>query len=142
MRPYLLAAPFLLLSSAALAAPAAPKGEIEIPPEMSDPRFLDRLMDMSDALSKAFLDLKVGEIEAVAEGRQPTAEDRNRNVAEIARISPQELDRQIAQARPQVEAATKALARELPKISRQLSDVARALKRAADNMPRPYDPRP
>ena len=142
MRLYLLAAPLLLTASAAIAAPGQPEPAIEIPPEMTDPHFIDRLMGMSDALSKAFLDLRVGEIEAAAEGRQPNAEDRNRTVGQVVQISPQELDRQIAEARPQVEAATQALARELPKISRQLSELARSLQRAADNMPQPYNPHP
>jgi hypothetical protein len=108
---------------------------------MTDPQFIQRLMDMSDALSKAFLDLRVGEIEAAAEGRQPTAEDRNRTVGQVVRISPQELDRQIAEARPQVEAATQAFVRELPKITRSLSKAAKALQQAADNMPRPVPDR-
>jgi len=142
MRVYLLAAPLVLTASAAFAAPPPPPPEapIEIPPQMTDPHFIDRLMDMSDALSRAFLDLKVGEVEAAAEGRPATAADRDRTVGQVVRISPQELDRQIAEARPKVEAATQALARELPRISRSLSDAARALKRAADNMPQPYDP--
>jgi hypothetical protein len=109
---------------------------------MTDPRFIDRLMDMSDALSKAFLDLKVGEVEAAAVGRPATAADRDRTIGQVVRISPQELDRQITEARPKVEAATQALARELPKISRQLSELARSLQRAADNMPQPYNPHP
>jgi hypothetical protein len=141
MRPYQIAAPLLLASTAALAAPREPNPRIEIPPEMTDPQFIQRLMDMSDALSKAFLDLRVGEIEAAAEGRQPTAEDRNRTVGQVVRISPQELDRQIAEARPQVEAATQAFVRELPKITRSLSKAAKALQQAADNMPRPVPDR-
>ena len=141
MRLYLIAAPLLMVASSAFAA-LPPEPEIQIPPEMTDPQFIDRLMDMSDALSEAFLNLRVGDVEAAAEGRQATTADRNRTVGQIVRISPQELDRQIADARPKVEAATQALARELPKITRSLSDVAKALKRAADNMPQPYNPRP
>ena len=136
MRLSCLAAPLFLASSAALAAPA-PQSQIEIPPEMTDPQFIHRLMSMTDALSKAFLDLRVGEIQAVAEGRPATAADRNRTVGEIARISPQELQRQIAEARPQVEAATQAFVRQLPEITRSLSQVANALERAAANMPQP-----
>jgi hypothetical protein len=144
MRLYPIVAPLLLTASAAFAAAPLPPPEssIEIPPQKKDPHFNDRLMDMSDALSKAFLDLKVGEVEAAAEGRPVTAADRDRTVGQVVRISPQELDRQIAEARPKVEAATQALARELPKISRSLSEAARGLKRAADNMPQPYDPNP
>ena len=142
MRLYLLAAPLLLASTATLAAPRQPEPQIEIPPEMTDPKFIHQLMNMTDALSKAFLDLRVGEIQAVAEGRQATAADRNRTIGQIARISPQELDRQMAEARPKVEAATQAFARELPKLSRSLSEVAGTLQRAVDNMPQPYDPNP
>ena len=136
MRLSCLAAPLFLASSAALAAPA-PQSQIEIPPEMTDPQFIHRLMCMTDALSKAFLDLRVGEIQAVAEGRPATAADRNRTVGEIARISPQELQRQIAEARPQVEAATQAFVKQLPEITRSLSQAANALERAAANMPQP-----
>jgi hypothetical protein len=142
MRLYLIAAPLVLTASAAFAAPSPPEPPIEIPPQMTDSHFIDRLMDMSDALSKAFLNLKVGEIEAAAAGRQPTAADRDRTVGQAVRLSPQELERQMAEARPRMEAASQALARELPKISRSLSEVARTLKRAADNMPQPYDPNP
>jgi len=136
MRLSCLAAPLFLASSAALAAPA-PQSQIEIPPEMTDPQFIHRLMSMTDALAKAFLDLRVGEIQAVAEGRPATAADRNRTVGEIARISPQELQRQIAEARPQVEAATQAFVKQLPEITRSLSQAANALERAAANMPQP-----
>ena len=136
MRLSCLAAPLFLASSAALAAPA-PQSQIEIPPEMTDPQFIHRLMSMTDALSKAFLDLRVGEIQAVAEGRPATPADRNRTVGEIARISPQELQRQIAEARPQVEAATQAFVKQLPEITRSLSQAANALERAAANMPQP-----
>ena len=136
MRLSCLAAPLFLASSAALAAPA-PQSQIEIPPEMTDPQFIHRLMSMTDALSKAFLDLRVGEIQAVAEGRPATAADRNRTVGEIARISPQELQRQIAETRPQFEAATQAFVKQLPEITRSLSQAANALERAAANMPQP-----
>jgi hypothetical protein len=141
MRLYLIAAPLLLASTATLAAPRHHPPQIEIPPELTDPAFVQRLTNMTDALSKAFLDLRVGEIEAAAEGRPPTPADRDRTVGQIARISPQELERQMAEARPKVEAATQALATTLPKISRQLSEMAEALQRAADNMPQPYNPR-
>jgi hypothetical protein len=140
MRLYLIAAPLLLSASAAFAAPPQSEQPIEIPPQMTDPNFIDRLMDMSDALSKAFLDLKVGDVEAAAEGRQATAADHNRTVGQVVRLSPQELERHMAEARPKVAAATQALARELPKISRSLADVASALQRAADTIPQPYDP--
>ena len=137
MRLSCLAAPLLLASSAAFAAPATPKSQIEIPPEMTDPQFVHRLMSMTDALSKAFLELRVGEIQAAAEGRTATPADRDRTVGEIARISPQELQRQIAEARPQVEAATQAFVKQLPEITRSLSQAAHALERAAANMPQP-----
>ena len=137
MRLSCLAALLLLASSAALAAPPPPQPQIEIPPEMTDPQFIHRLMGMTDALSKAFLELRVGEIQAVAEGRPATPADRNRTVGEIARISPHELERQIAEARPQVEAATQAFVKQLPEITRSLSQAANALERAAANMPQP-----
>ena len=137
MRLYCLAAPLVLASSVAFAAPAPPNSQIEIPPEMTDPHFVQRLMGMTDALSKAFLELRVGEIQAAAEGRPATSADRDRTVGQIAHISPQELNRQIAEARPQMEAATQAFVKQLPEITRSLSDAANALERAAANMPQP-----
>ncbi|HET7317093.1 MAG TPA: hypothetical protein VFI88_06700 [Sphingomicrobium sp.] len=137
MRLYLLATPLLAAAASASAAPPA----IQVPPELTDPQFVERMADMTQALSKALLELRVGEIQAATEGRAPTAADRQRTVGDVAQISPRELHRQIAQARPRIEAATQAFAKALPEITKALSEATTAIDRAAANMPRPDYPK-
>ena len=137
MRLYLFSAPLLFVSAVAAAAPP-PAPNIQVPPQLTDPAFVGRLTDMTNSMSKALLDMPVGELQAAAEGRSPTAADRRRRLRDVADISPQELERQIKQARPQIEAATQTFAQALPQITRSLSDAAAQLQAVVDNMPRPY----
>jgi hypothetical protein len=141
MRIYLLAIPAALAAAPAVAAQPSQDGPIAIPPELADPAFIDRIARMSDALSKALVDLPVGEIEAAAEGRPVTDADRQRTVGDVARISSSDVEREIAEARPKVQAATQAFARALPAITRALSEAADEIQRATANMPRPDYPR-
>ena len=138
MRNCLLAIVPLALAAAPAAAAPAP---IEVPPELSDPEFIDRITGMTEALSKALLDVPIGEIEAAAEGRAVTQADRNRTIGDVGRISEGELQRKIAEARPQLDAAMQALARTLPAISRALSQAAEQVERATANLPQPGYPR-
>ena len=61
----------LASASPALAQQAAPPPPeaYQLPPELTDLRWADRLTDAMVAMSKAFLNLPVGEIEAAVEGR-------------------------------------------------------------------------
>ena len=59
-----------------MAAPPAPRRQI--PPELSDPAMADKLGRMLGALTRALMDMPVGEVEAAIEGRAPTAADRAR----------------------------------------------------------------
>ncbi|HEU5481613.1 MAG TPA: hypothetical protein VFU80_00770 [Sphingomicrobium sp.] len=134
----------LIVSSAAYAAqapqPAEPE-EIRIPPELTDPRFVERIAGMTEALSKALLDLPVGELQAAAEGRPATSADRRRTVRDVSRLSERDVEQQIAQARPRVEAAMQAFARALPAMTKALSEAADEVERATANMPQPGYPR-
>ena len=71
MRASLLIAPLALIAAPAAAQTAIP--DVEIPRELTDPAMADRLTDVLQVLSKSFLNLPVGEVEAALEGRAPTA---------------------------------------------------------------------
>ena len=148
MRISLLALPVVALSVPAIAAPPPPPPPppIAVPPQLADPATADRLVDMMQAMSKAFLDLPAGEIEAAAEGRRPTARDRATTVGDIARRDDPNFDgdlgRKIERARPMIHQSMKAFNDALPAITRSLAEAAAAMQRVGDNLPQPYDPRP
>lgn len=141
-RTFLIAAALAIPSAASAAsAAAAQPGNLQIPSELTDPKFVERIAGMTDALSKALLDLPVGELEAAVEGRAATEADRRRKVRDVARISDREIQQQIAAARPRVEAAMGAFAKALPEMTRSLSDMAERIERAAANVPQPGYPK-
>ena len=78
MRLSLLVMPVVAIAAPALAAP--PPENIQIPPQLSDPQLADRLTDTMVALSKTFLNLPVGDVEAALDGRKPTSADKHRTV--------------------------------------------------------------
>jgi hypothetical protein len=100
--------------------------------------------NMMQALSKAFLNLPVGEIEAAAEGRRPTRAERKLTVRDMARRDDPDFDRnferQIAQAGPMMKQSMKAFGEALPRISQSMSQIAAELERVTANMPQPMDP--
>ena len=76
MRASFLAVSLVVIASPAMAQTAAPPPEtVQLPPELTDMRWADRLSDTMVAMSKAFLNLPVGEVEAAAaEGLDPASE--------------------------------------------------------------------
>ena len=144
MRFALIALPLTLFASPALAQqappPAAP-GTIQLPPELMDPKWADRLTDAMVAMSKLFLELPVGEVEAAIEGRQPTAADKRRTVRSETKMSERELRQQIEASRPAMQAGMKALAAALPAMTKGMSEAQREIERATANMPRPDYPK-
>ena len=145
MRYLLFAVPLAILAAPAAAAQSAQPEAISIPPELTDPKFVERIAGMTEALSKALLDLPVGEIAAAAEGRPATEADRRRTIRDIGRLSDpnfeRDIQRQMVEARPRVEAAMQAFARALPSMTRSLSEMADRIERATANMPQPGYPR-
>jgi hypothetical protein len=127
----------------ALAEPA-PQPAPKVPPQLLDPRMADRLADTMQSLSKALLNLPVGEVQAAVEGREPTAADKKLTVRDLGRRDDPNFDKnfrqQIAQARPAIEKSMKAMSAALPAIEKALDDAGRALDRAAANMPDPTYP--
>jgi len=146
MRLHLLALP-LALAGAPVAAQAAPRtdassaDEMRLPPEMSDPRLADRLVDTLQVLSKAFLSIPTGEVEAALEGRPTTAADRTRTVASETGLTEGELKRKLDESRPAMKGAQKALMAAIPAMMKGFAEAQKEFEKAASNMPQPGYPK-
>ena len=136
MRYTLIALPLALLAAPALAQPAPQSRPIKIPPELTDPRMSERIVGMTEALSRAMLDLPIGEIQAAAEGRAATAADRRRTIRDLEPNA----ERKIAESGPRIRAAMQAFSAALPAITEALSEAADKIERATANMPQPGYP--
>ena len=142
MRKSLILIPLLASASPALAQAAPPaRPPLQVPPQLTDPAIASRLGDTMQALSKSFLDLRVGGIEAALEGRPATPAEQRRTIRDVARHDGVDVQRQIAQARPMVEQSVRALPQALPQVLDGLSQASEALDRAAANMPDPTYPK-
>src|SRR5690242_10161262 len=111
----------ICLSAALCAAPAfaqpvsaAPLPEVQR--MLADPATVDRLADTAEALSKAFLDLPVGNVEAALEGRPPTRADGRRTVGDETGLSVRDVSAHIAAAKPVVQQRLRALNDALPHV--------------------------
>ena len=140
MRATLLALPLLLITSPAMAETPAPEA-VQLPPELTDMRWADRLSDAMAAMSKAFLDMPIGEVEAAVQGREATAADKRRTVRSETKLSEREIRQQVEAARPAIQSGMKALAAAIPAMMEGLSKAQDELDRAAANMPRPDYPK-
>ena len=147
MRKSLIVLPFLVCASPALAQAAPPPQPdiIQIPRELTDPATAQRLGNMMQALSKAFLDIPVGELKAAAEGRQATQAEKRMTVRDMARKDDpnfdRKLERQMANVGPMMQQGMKAVTTALPEVMQGLQQAQRALERAAANMPDPTYPK-
>ena len=150
MRAVHLIVPLALLASPALAQtrPAPPPSTpqtVTIPPALTDPATADRLARMMQAMSKAFLELPVGEIEAAAEGRPATRADRRRTVRQAGRAEDPNFERNfqrdIANSKPMIESSLRALAAALPGMMKGLSEAGRELEKSTANLPSPNYPK-
>jgi hypothetical protein len=139
MRKNLLFIPLMLAASPAVAQPAP-----QLPPELTDPRTAQKLAQAMQALSQALLNVKVGEVQAALEGRQPTPAERNMTVRDVARRDDPNFDRhlqqQIANAGPMMQRSMNALNQALPAMMKGLNDAQKALERAVANLPDPTYP--
>ena len=141
MRARLMLLPLLVCASPALAQPRSPEPAVQLPPELSDPAFAARMNRVMQALSKVFLDLKVGEVQAAVEGRQPTAAEKRMTVRDVGKIDGKDFERRMAEVQPKVEQSMKALQQALPEMMRSLGQVQKSLERATANMPDPTYPK-
>ena len=151
MRTMLLTIPLLLSAAPALAqapanpAPAKPAPQMQVPPQLTDPAMADRLARAMQALSKSFLNLPVGEVQAAIEGRAPTAAEKRMTVRDVGRRDNRNFDRdfaaQMANAKPMLEQSMKALAGALPAMMQGMQQAGEALERATANLPDPTYPK-
>ena len=130
----------LVTPTVAAAAPA-PEETAQIQRQLTDPKWADRLTDAMLAMSKALMNMPVGEVEAAVQGRQPTVADKRRTIESETGMSEQQLRRQIEDSRPAMEAGMKAMAAALPAIMKGFSDAQRELEKASANVPRPDYPK-
>ena len=144
MRSLLIALPLMMAALPAQAQPApAPREAPQLPPELGDPAMADKLGRMAGALTKALMDMPVGELEAAAQGREPTPADRSRRVRDHVGgpVAEREIEAQVAASGRQMQAVGQALAASLPSIMASLEGVERELERATANLPDPTYPR-
>ena len=145
MRSHLIALPLALVSAPSFAetrrAEPTLEQDMQVPPELTDPRMTGRLMDALQILSKSFLDLPVGEVQAAMEGRPVTPADRRRTVASETGMSERDLQQKIDQCRPAMESAQRALASALPAIMKSMAEMGKELEKVGANVPRPDYPK-
>ena len=141
MRNALALLPLTLLATPApaLAQHAQPTAEVQR--VLSDPATADKLANVMQALSQAFLNLPVGSVEAAVEGRPPTPADRSRTIRSENPNIDRELDAQIAQSRPMMRQGMKAMADALPGMMKGFKEAQKSVERALSNMPDPTYPK-
>ena len=142
MRLLLIAFPLTLIATPAMAQQSnAP----QLPRELTDPAMADKLGKMAGALSRALLDLNVGEVQAAVEGRPVTQADRRRTVRDMAAGGTPDIERQIerqaATSGAAIQAGAKAMAAALPAIIDAFDRAASDIDRATANLPQPGYPR-
>ena len=137
MRLCLLLAPLVLVAAPASAQPS----DMQIPRELTDPAWADRLTNVLQVLSKSMLDMPVGEVEAAIEGRPVTAADKGKTVRSETRMSERELNQHIEAARPAMRGAMKAMASALPAMMKGFEEAGREMEKATSNLPQPGYPK-
>ena len=139
MRKILIALPLILCASPAFAQEAS-----LIPPELTDPATVHRIAGTMQAVSQALLNIRVGEIRAGIEGRDPTPLERNVTLHDLARMKDPNFDRhyqeQVASVGPQLERSMSAMQRTLPQVMHDLKNAQRSIERAVSNLPDPTYP--
>ena len=140
MRYLTFALPLILAATPAM---AAPQQAAQIPPELSDPAMADKLGKMMGTLTRVLMDMPIGELEAAAQGREPTAADRSRRVRDGlgGPNAERDVEAQVAASGRQVQAMSKALVASLPSIMKSLEGFERELERASANLPDPTYPK-
>jgi hypothetical protein len=140
MRALLFALPLML---AATPAVAAPREAPQLPPELSDPAMADKLGRMMGALTRALMDMPVGELEAAVEGRPVTPADRSKRVRDHigGPAAESEVEAKVAASGRTMQAATKALVDSLPSLMGALDEMESRLERATANLPDPTYPK-
>ena len=142
MRLLLIALPLALVATPAMAQRT---NSPQLPRELTDPAMADKLGKMAGALSRALLDLNVGEVQAAVEGRPGTQADRRRTVRDMAAGGDpnieRNIERQAATSGVAIQAGAKAIAAALPAIIDAIDRAGADIDRATANLPQPGYPR-
>jgi hypothetical protein len=137
--------PLLMIAAPAAAQTPAPQPPADMQRVLTDPSTADRLANVMQALSKAFLNLPVGEVQAAVEGRPATPAEKRLTVRDLGRRDDPNFDRNlqrgIAQSRPMIEQSMKALGEALPAMIHGMQEAGQAMDRAVQNLPRPDYPK-
>ena len=141
----LLILPLLSLATPALAQAYPVPAPGPIPPQMMDPALPAQLGRMAGALTHAFMNLPVGELQAAIEGRPPSPADRRKTIgSETGRDNPyveQDIQRDVASSAGAMQSSARAMQRALPAIQQALGQAAAAIERETANLPSPNYPR-
>lgn len=115
----------------------------EMQRQIADPATGAALSRVTGALTRALMDLPVGEMEAAIEGRAATAADKKRTVRdsiggpeEAARV-----EREVAASGAQVQVMQKALVAALPGMIAAAGEMEKAMDEARASLPREDDQR-
>ena len=140
VRKSLIFLPLILAATPAVAQPAP-----QLPPELTDPATAQRLGNAMQALSSAFLNLRLGEVQAALEGRQASQAEKNLTVRDMARRNDPDFDRHfqqdMARVGPMMQQGMKAVNQTLPIVMNDLAHAQKALERAISNLPDPTYPK-
>jgi hypothetical protein len=147
MRALFALMPLALIATPAIAAPQA-ESDFQIPAELTDPAMAETLGKMLASLTRAMMDMPVGEVQAAVEGREPTAADKARTIRDMTGRDPnfeRKVEAQVVQSVPRMQAGLKAMSKSLPAMAKALEQAADemegSLDRATANLPQPGYPK-
>src|SRR5437868_2941143 len=128
MRKSLILLPLLIGATPAFAQPY----DAQPAPPLADPAIADRVADAAQGLTRALLDIRVGELKAAAEGREATPADRRMTIRDLSGRDGHDVDREvqtrIAQARPKIRQGMKALNESLPSVMQSLQQAQKSIE--------------
>lgn len=136
--------PLILFAAAIGTRAAAAPATSELEQALRDPAIAERIDRSMKAMTDALLDLKVGELQAAVEGREPTPADRSLTVRELERRGggdPESIRRTIRDAGPAIAKGMNALASALPAMTGAMEELEKALDKIAATMPDPTYPK-
>lgn len=124
--------------------PAKTQGVGDMGRVMSDPTLPETAGRMAGAVTRAVMNLPIGELAAAIEGRPVGPGDRQRTLGGEIGDAPgmdRAIERQVANGAGAVQASAQAMQRALPAILAALGQAAAEIDRAAANLPSPTYPR-
>jgi hypothetical protein len=137
-------AALILLAGLAASPVAAAPDTSELEQALRDPATAERIDRSMKALTDSLLDLKVGELQAAVEGREPSPTDRALTVRELERRAggdPESIRRTIREAGPAIAKGMNALASALPAMTGAMEELEKALDKMVATMPDPTYPK-